>query len=149
VIRSFHAQLRRFATALAVIAALAFVLDGARATDHHGTAGAGGYQHLHSHGPAGTLAHHHAHGNHGHGGVAPAADGADVAALDQETSPPFALDGANCCCGVSCAAVMLPCLNAEAVSLVVLRTMTTAYRHPGDGIVPDGLRRPPRPLAIA
>jgi hypothetical protein len=59
------------------------------------------------------------------------------------------LDDASCCCGVSCAAVVLPCLNAEAVPLVLLRTMTTSYRDPGDGIVPDGLRRPPRPLAIA
>jgi hypothetical protein len=44
---------------------------------------------------------------------------------------------------------VLPCLNAEAMPMLVLRAMTTTYRDPGDGIVPDGLRRPPRPHAIA
>lgn len=142
LIRSVQALLRRVATALAVMATLAFVLDGARAVDHHGAGSANGghhHVHVHSHGDAAS-AHHHVHGHHVH---------ADVAGLDQGSSPVSTTDGANCCCGVSCAAVLLPCLNAQAVPFVLLQAMATIYRHPGDGIEPDGLRRPPRPLAIA
>jgi hypothetical protein len=50
---------------------------------------------------------------------------------------------------VSCAAVLVPLLNVQTVSFAVLQAMVTTYHGPGDGIVPDGLRRPPRPLAIA
>jgi len=32
---------------------------------------------------------------------------------------------------------------------MVVRTTATANRPQGDGVVPDGLRRPPKPLAIA
>jgi hypothetical protein len=44
---------------------------------------------------------------------------------------------------------MLPCLNAQATPFVVIKNMAFAHRRHGDGIVPEGLRRPPRPLSIA
>jgi hypothetical protein len=131
---------------LALVAALALVLDGALGADHHPTAT-----------PA-SSGHYHAHG-HSHG----PADAADHQVIDDDvagdvgiaaghhgSSPVSAPDaGASCCFCACCAAIVLPCLNAQAAPFALLRTRATAHRRYGDGIVPDGLQRPPKPLAIA
>jgi len=45
--------------------------------------------------------------------------------------------------------MVLPCLNAQAVPFVLLRTVATTLPRHGDGVVPDGQQRPPRPFGIA
>jgi hypothetical protein len=133
------------ATCLAVVAAFAFVLDGALGADHHPPTPASGCIHYHSyaysHAPAAAADHQVIDGD--------AAGVVDLAAAHQDSAPESGPDaGANCCCACS-AAIVLPSLTAQAVPFVLLRSMATANRRHDDGIVTEGLRRPPRPLAIA
>ena len=141
----------RFATCLAVVAALAFVADGALGAGHHlGAAPSGGghyhvhahsHSHSHSHSHAGASDHQRSHGN--------VVDAIDLATAHDSTVPASGPDtGAGCCFCACCAGVVLPSLNAEAALFVLLRTMTTVNHRHGDGVVPDGLRRPPRSIAI-
>ncbi len=139
-----YAQLlcRRFATALAVVAALAFVADGALGAGHHLATASGGHYHAHA----------HSHGSSDHQVVdADAMDGTDVAAAHHHGSAPESAPdtGANCCSCTCGAAILLPSLNGYATPFVLVRTTAVANRPQGDGVVPDGLRRPPKPLAIA
>ncbi len=55
---------------------------------------------------------------------------------------------AGCCFCACCAGIVLPSLSAHAAPFVLLRTMATVNHRHGDGVVPDGLRRPPRTIAI-
>jgi len=133
---------KRFATCLAVVAALAFVADGALGADHHlpAAGGSGHYHthaHVHSHGPADASGHQLVNGD------------VDLAATHGGSAPVSGSDADACCCFCACsAAVLLPSLTVQAVPFVLLRTMATTYRRSDDGFVPDGLRRPPRPIAI-
>jgi hypothetical protein len=140
---------RRVATALAVMAALAFVIDGALGGGHLVPAASAHVGHFHTH------AHSHADG-HSH---APAVSdhqivNGDVVADTADhrgSSPTSAPDAdADCCCACACCAVvLLPSLNGQAIPFLVIRDMAFAQRRHGDGIVPESLRRPPRPLSIA
>jgi hypothetical protein len=136
---------------LAVVAALAFVADGALGADHHlGAAPAsGGHHHMHAHGHSHGHVHAHSHtaaSDHRHinGDVVEAID---LGAADGSSVPASGSD-AYCCFCACCAAIVLPSLNAQAAPVVLLRTLAIAYRGHSDGVVPDGLRRPPRPTAI-
>jgi hypothetical protein len=147
VIRYAQLLCRRFATALAVVAALAFVADGALGADHHLATASGGHFHAHAHShalPDLQAADHQVVD-------ADAMAGTDVAAGNHHGSASESAPdtGANCCsctCGV---AILLPSLNARAAPFVLVRTTAIANRPQGDGVVPDGLHRPPKPLAIA
>ena len=131
---------RRLATTLAVVAAFAFVLDGALGGEHHLPTAMGG-SHYHAHAQA-----HHSHGST----VAADHQIVDVAAHSHGSSPQSGGDiSGNCCSCACCAAVVLPCLIAEAAPFVLIRSMTLARDRQADGVVPEGLRRPPRPLSIA
>jgi hypothetical protein len=142
---------RRLATALAVVAAFAFVLDGALGGEHHLPTAMGG-----SHYHAQT---HHAQAYHSHGSTVAAdhqvvdgaaVDGVNVAAHYHGSSPQSGADiSGNCCSCACCAAVVLPCLSAQASPFVLIRSMALAHDRQGHGVVPEGLRRPPRPLSIA
>src|SRR5262245_32016666 len=123
---------RRFATALAVVAALAFVADGALGSEHHlPTAMGGGHYHAHAHG------HSHGPADADHQLVDGAAvDGVDLAAHHHGSSPSSGDIGANCCSCACCAAVVLPCLRAQSASFVLIRTIAFAHRRHSDGIVP-------------
>ena len=139
-----YAQLlcRRFATALAVVAALAFVADGALGAGHHVATASGGHYHAHA----------HSHASSDHQVVdADATAGTDVAvAQDGGSAPELAPDiGANCCSCTCGAVVLMPSLNVYATPFVLVRATAVANRPQSDGVVPDGLRRPPKPLAIA
>jgi hypothetical protein len=141
VIRFAQRLRRRFATALAVVAALAFVADGALGSEHHVPVAAGGHYHAHahshSHGPADAADHQFV-------------DGDAVDAHSPGSSPPTGADVGTSCCSCACsAAIVLPSLSAQATPFMLIRNMTFAHRRHGDGIVPEGLRRPPRPLSIA
>lgn len=145
VIRYARLLCRQLATALAVVAALAFVADGALSAGNHvATQGAG---HYHAHG--------HSHASSDHQVDADAMAGTDVAAghhhgSAQDSQHDSAPDtGANCCSCTCGAAVLLPSLNAHAAPYVLVRATAVANRPQGHGVVPDGLRRPPKPLAIA
>jgi hypothetical protein len=140
VIRYAQLMCRRLATALAVVAALAFVADGALGAGQHLATASGGHYH----------AHGHASSDHQVAGAA-AMDGTDITAADHHGSAPESAPdpGANCCSCTCGAAILLPSLNAHAAPFVVARTMVTGKRPQSDGVAPDGLRRPPRPLAIA
>jgi hypothetical protein len=145
VIRFAHLMCRRVATALAVVAALAFVVDGALGANHHVLAAAHGdhyHAHAHSHGPAAASDHQF---------VGDVAADAAVAADHHGSSPTSAPDAdANCTCACACsAALVLPHLTAQAAPFLLIQNMAFAHRRYGDGIVPEGLRRPPRPLSIA
>ena len=145
VIRFAQLMCRRFATCLAIAAALAFVADGALGAEHHlPTAPASGHYHAHahSHGPADAADHQLVDGD--------AVDGVEMAAHHHGSSPLSGADtGANCCACACCAAIVLPCLSAQAAPFVLIRNIAFGHRRHGDGIVPEGLRRPPRPLSIA
>ncbi|MPZ41737.1 MAG: hypothetical protein GEU95_27600 [Rhizobiales bacterium] len=139
-------QLRRLATGLAAVAALAFVLDGALGAHHHLPIAAGGghyHAHAHSHAPADASAQQAIDND--------IAAAVDLAAAQQDSAPDSSLDANSSCCFVcGCSvAVVPPSLTAQAVPFVLLRIMASAHRRHGDGIVPEGLRRPPRPLDIA
>jgi hypothetical protein len=145
VIRFAQLLCRRFATCLAVVAALAFALNGALGSNHHMSAAAGHHHHGESH-SYGAHAHGHSHGGltfgHHHGDV-------DMAALDQDgalpSSPDADADGyLNACF----AAVVLPCPSAHALPILFCGTVTAAHPRQVEGVVPDGLRKPPRPLAL-
>jgi hypothetical protein len=150
LIRFIHLLCRRFATCLAVAAALAFVADGALGAGHHlGAAPAsGGHYHVY--------AHHHAHAHsHSHAGAAghqrihgDIAEAINLATVHDRSAPASSSDAGCCCFCACCAAIVLPSLNAQAAPFVLLRTMATLNHRHGDGVVPDGLRRPPRPTAI-
>jgi hypothetical protein len=142
VIRYAQLLCRRFATALAVVAALAFVADGALAAGQHLTTASGGHYHAHA----------HSHASSDHQIVdADAMGGTDIAAAQHHGSAPESAPdtGANCCSCTCGAAILLPSLNAHAAAFMLVRTMATAKRPQSDGVAPDGLRRPPKPLAIA
>jgi hypothetical protein len=146
VIRYAQLLCRRFATALAVVAALAFVADGALGAGHHLAMPSGGHYH----------AYGHSHASSDHQVVdaqvvdTDAMDGTDIAGHHHGSAPDSAPDtGANCCSCTCGAAVLLPGLNAHAAPFVLVRTTAVANRPQSDGVVPDGLRRPPKPLAIA
>jgi len=147
VIRFAHLLCRRVATALAVVAALAFVADGALGSEHHlPTAMGSGHYHAHayghSHGAANAADHHAIDGD--------TVDGVDVTAgYHHGSSPPSADIGANCCSCACCAAIVLPCLSVLSAPFVLIQTIAFVHRRHGEGIVPEGLRRPPRPLSIA
>lgn len=147
MIRSVHKLFRRFATALAVVAALALVVDGALSADHHVAASAAG-GHLHAQvGCPGQDLNDASGQQLVNGGVV---DSVDIAAADRDSSPVSTPDTATASCScASCAAIVLPYLSAEAAPFVLLRNLATTHRRHGDGVVLDGLRRPPRPLAIA
>ncbi|HZO46926.1 MAG TPA: hypothetical protein VFB68_13595 [Xanthobacteraceae bacterium] len=141
VIRYAQLLCRRFATALAVVAAFAFVADGALGAGHHLATASSGHYHAH--------AHSHASSDHqvvdGH-----AMDGTDIAGHQHGSAPESAPDGGANCCSCACGAViLLPVLNAQSAPFVVVRTTAIANRPQSDGVVPDGLRRPPKPQAIA
>ena len=146
MIRYVRSLAKGFATCLAVVAALAFGADGALGADHHlGAAPAGGGHHHHHH-------HHHAHSHSHHAGAAhhqhihgDVADAIDLATVDSSSTPVHGSDACFCAC---CAALVLPSLSAQAAPFVLLRAMATVNHRHGDGVVPDGLRRPPRPTAI-
>jgi hypothetical protein len=141
VIRYAQLLCKRFATALAVVAAFAFVADGALGASHHLAMGNDGYSHVHS--------HSHASSNH-HAVDAAALDGSDIASSHRGSVPDSSPDvGANCCSCTCGAVIMLPSLIAHAARFVLVRTTAVANRPQSDGVVPDGLRRPPKPLAIA
>ena len=136
---------RRLATTLAVVAAFAFVLDGALGGEHHLPTAMGG-------------SHYHAHAHHSHGATvaadhqlvdSAAVDGVDIAAHHHGSSPQSGADTGSNCCSCVCAAVVLPCLSGEATPFVLIRNMAFASHRDVDGIVPEGLHRPPRPLSIA
>jgi hypothetical protein len=159
VIRFVRLLCRRFATTLAVVAAFAFVLDGAFGADHHPAAsGSGGHDHahVHSHGPVHASGHQPAGGDIAGSVVAGSvvagsvvADSVEVAAHDGSAPVSGPDAGASCCSCTCCAALVLPSLNAQAAPFVLVPTVALAQRRHGDGIVPESLRRPPRPLAIA
>jgi hypothetical protein len=92
---------------------------------------------VHSHASADD--HHHGQG----------AGSVDFAAGQQDPAPQPGLDAnANCflcCCS---AAVVLPSLTTQASAFVLMRASIAANPRPSDGVEPDGLRRPPRPLSI-
>jgi hypothetical protein len=144
VFRSVRLQLRRLATALAVVAAFALVLDGALGADHHLPAAASsGHYHAHGHSHASAGANHHALS-------ADTAGSVDLAAGQQDSAPQPGLDAnANCCFCCCSAAVVLPSLTAQGATFALMRTSIAANPRASDGVEPEGLRRPPRPLSIA
>jgi hypothetical protein len=148
VIRSALSMCRRVATAFAVVAVLAFVVDNALGGNHlvpAASAHAGHtHGHAHSQAPAAASDHQFISGD-------VAAD-TEIAAHHHGSSPASGPDadanGCTCACAC-CAAIVLPSLTTQAAPFLLIRDMAFAYRHHGDGIVPEGLRRPPRPLSIA
>lgn len=150
MIRPIHARLRRFATALAVMAALALVLNGALGSNHHLSAAAGhDHAEAHSHG---THAHSHSHAasiaDHQSAHVDVLHD-VDVAAADIDGALAFSPDADACDYLNACsAAVVLPCPSTHALPFLLFGTLNAAPPRYHQGVIPDGLRRPPRPLAI-
>ncbi|MCC6889698.1 MAG: hypothetical protein IT536_14290 [Hyphomicrobiales bacterium] len=144
MLRAIKSLFRGLATALAVVAALAFVFESALGADHNRPASAStsasGHHHAYDHGQSAGSAHHHQ--QHA---VGPAAAGGDAQAVPDADSLP----AADACYCYSCSAVVLPILSYVAAPLTALQAMTLfgAGRH--DGVVPAGLRRPPRAIAIA
>jgi hypothetical protein len=139
VIRFAQLMCRRVAAALAVVAALALAVNGALGSNHHMSAAAGhDHGEAHSHG-----AHSHSHADHHHGGV-------DMAALDQDGALPSSPDAdANCYLNACFAAVLLPCPGTQALPILFCGTVTAPHARHGTGVIPDGPRKPPRPLSIA
>ena len=133
---------RRVATALAVVAALALVIDGALGTAGHQAAAAPaqvGHFHVH--------AHSHVASDHQ---LVQADVAAQADAADHGSSSPSGADfGGNCCSCACSAAMVLPSLTAQVAPFQLIRDTAFANHRHGDGIVPEGLRRPPRPLSIA
>jgi hypothetical protein len=144
VIRFAHLLCRRLATALAVVAALALAANGSLGSNHHMSAAAGhDHGEAHSHGASG-----HSHGAHGHSHADHSHHNADVAALDQDgPSSPDA--DASCYLNACFAAVVLPCPSMQALPIPFCGTVSAAHDRHGKGVVPDGPRKPPRPLSIA
>jgi hypothetical protein len=138
-LRSVHLHWfsRRTAVFLALVAALVFVLN--NALHAHPMPGSGGHGHAVSHGPAAAFDDQV---------VEDVVVNANAADHDGSSPAPGADTHANCCCTCH-AAVVLPSLHAHAIPFVVKRTMALANHRPGDSIVPEGPRRPPRPLGIA
>lgn len=155
MIRLIHSRGRRFATALAVMAVLAFALDGALGANHHLSAAAPGHTHPHGHGAHGHHAHsHHAHGHDvdlsdhqpGHGDVS---HDIDMPAADYDGALASAPDAdENCWLNACFAAVVLPCPSAQALPVLFCGIVTAVHPRQGDGIEPDGLRKPPRTRAL-
>jgi hypothetical protein len=99
--------------------------------------------HVHSHGSVVSAHHHHAAGDY----VLDASRGITV---QSDTTPVSDADTDACSClCASCAAVVLPWLNVTASLFQSTPSRVVVHRRHGDGVTPDGLRRPPRPLAIA
>jgi hypothetical protein len=157
VVRFAPKLFRRLATCLAIAAAFAFVVEGALGTGHHPLAGSASHGHhqvqAHSHalishastGDASINAHHQidAHHHHARGDVV-----AGVAA-DHHGSVPASADGGCSCSCMSCSFAILPRWNVAAAPLAPFLAVTSLRRRQGDGVDPDGLRRPPRPHAIS
>jgi hypothetical protein len=140
VIRYAQLLCRRFATALAAVAALAFVADGALGASHHLATGSDGHYHAH--------VHSHVSADH-HVADVDALNGTAIAGDHRGSAPDSSSDvGANCCSCTCGAVVLLPGLVVHSARFVVVRTTAVANRPQSDGVVPDGLRRPPKPLAI-
>jgi hypothetical protein len=141
---------RRVLTALAVVAALAFVIDGALGGSHLVPAASAHVGHVHAHSHVDADSHAPAVLDHQVVNGDVVAD-ADVVGHHHGSSPASTPDAdGNCCCACACcAAVLLPSMNVQAAPFLLIRDMTFADRRYGDGIVPEGLRRPPRPLSIA
>jgi hypothetical protein len=146
VIRFAHLLCRRVATALAVVAALALAVNGSLGSNHHMSAAAGhDHGESHSHGANG-----HSHGAHGHSHADHSHHNVDVAALDQDGAVPSSPDAdASCYLNACFAAVVLPCPSTQALAIPFCGTISTAHDRHGKGVVPDGPRKPPRPLSIA
>src|SRR5262245_20958350 len=103
---------------MAVVAALAFVADGALGAEHHLPVSAGGFHHhahAHSHGADGASDHHVASGD------------VDLAATTDGSAPVSSPDAdVNCCFCSSCAVVVLPSLSGQAAPFALLRISTMA-----------------------
>jgi hypothetical protein len=135
--REILSLIKRLTAGLAVAAAFVFVLGVAPAAAHPG----------HLHGAASITTQNHgghladASGDHAVEVSVTEADGGNGA---QGAGP-----SPDCCvfCA-NCAVAALPSLNALAEPFVLLRNTLAADPRSGDGVVPDGLRRPPRPIAI-
>jgi hypothetical protein len=148
VIRFAQSLCRRLATVLAVVAALAFAANGALGSNHHMSAAAG-----HDHGEAhshGAYGHHHSHAaadhHHAHHGVS---HGVDTAAVDFDGALGFSPDAdANEYLSACSAAVVLPCPSTQALPFLFSGTLTAAQPRRDKGVIPDGPRKPPRPVAI-
>jgi hypothetical protein len=131
---------------LAIVAALAFVVDGAFGAYHHRAAASAGashdHAHVHSHGPVGSSHHHHAGGHFldASHDIAAQADFAPTSGVD--------VDACSCLCA-SCAAVVLPWLNVAASLMQSTPSRVVVHRRHSDGVEPDGPRKPPKPIAIA
>jgi hypothetical protein len=121
---------------LALVAALSFVLNTASHADHHLPASDG---HFHAVGHDAANAPDHRL----------VADAESAAHHDHTAPSPAADSDANCCACTCGPAIALPSLHAHAVPCVMIRTVAVANHHPGDGIVAEGPRRPPRPLSTA
>jgi hypothetical protein len=144
VIRSVRPHFRRFATCLAVAAALAFVLDGALGANHHLSAAAPGHHHAepNSHGS-------HGHGPHAHSHSVDVAHDVDMPAADHDGALASAPDAdANSWLNACYAAVVLPCPNTQALPYLFGEAVTAVHSRHDKGVIPDGLRKPPRPLAL-
>ncbi|MBX9776835.1 MAG: hypothetical protein K2Y71_20850 [Xanthobacteraceae bacterium] len=140
---------RRVATALAVMSVLAFAIDGALGGSHLVPAASAHVGHVHAHAHSQADAHGHAPGVSDHQIVSN--DVVTVTADHHASFPTSAPDAdANCCSACACcAAVLLPSSNGQSAPFLVAQTLALAHRRHGDGFVPEGLRRPPRPLSIA
>jgi hypothetical protein len=138
-LRSVHLHWlsRRTAIFLALVAALVFVLNDS--LHAHPMPGGGAHVHAVDHGPADASDDQ---------AVEDVVD-AIAAHHDGSAPSPGADTHANCCACTCCAAIVLPSLHPHANSFVVIRIMALANQGPGDGIVPEGPRRPPKPLGIA
>jgi hypothetical protein len=150
VFRSVRLQLRRLATALAVVATFALLLDGALGANHHLSAAAPGHHHAESHNHGSHNHGAHSHGSHGHDvDLSGVNSNLDVTAADEDGAPASAIDAdANCWLNACYAAVVLPCPSLHALPVVFCGTVTAAHPRQTKGVVPDGLRKPPRPLAL-
>jgi hypothetical protein len=151
VTRFFQALYRQFARGLAITAVIAFMLDGALALDRHLGESLNGSvyhgTHVHLHLPH-AAPHHHAHDCEAHQA---ASGGVGAGAADANDSSPAPASGPDAgCCFASCyLGAMIACPGVEAIPLALRANPPMLRRNGGDGFEPEGLRRPPRPGAIA
>lgn len=135
-------RLRRLVASIMLAAMTSFVLHGGAAATHAHPS-APHQQHAHDHGRQG-VAHDHGGGKvhvHGEGRalvqVGDACDGHDSAG------------GEFPCCGSFCAFALAFSGGDTLSAPVALAAALTAASQLGSGIDPNGLKRPPRPPAIA
>jgi hypothetical protein len=143
VIRYAQLLCRRFATALAVVAALGFAVNGALGSNHHMSAAAGHHDHGESHSHGG---HGHSHAaDHDHGNV-------EIAASDQDGAISYSSDAnaddADGYLNACFAAVVLPCPSTQALPILFCGTVIVAHPRQAKGIEPDGPRKPPRTMTL-